>query len=353
MSAIVTQKSPSIGHSSLPGTILVPDCSQSEQNAAVVYLASLGSPASRKMAASRLNCIARFFGYHDAIQCKWELMRYEHVIKFIDHLKNTSGKSSRHQTNDSSLRLCTINAYLVTIKAVLKTAWSLGQMRDGDLLRIRSVKSVRGVEEPGGRALTFRETRAILKACDGNAPRDLRDRAILSLLIGNGLRRAEITRIQLSDINQEDQSIRILGKGRKERKIVLIAEVWEALMDWISVRETLEKRNQFGQTNGNGDYVFCRFTNRDKAIVPGNSLVPYSVANIIEKRMEIAGKSVPSLEDVKCHDFRRTFATRLFEKNVDAIVIRDLMGHANIATTARYDKRGESAMRRAMEKVEL
>ena len=326
--------------------------STSKTNAASVYLNKLGSDVSHAMTLSRLNAISQFFGYKDAFHCDWQLMRYEHVSKFLDHLRHLNGKNSYNQVEETRLKNSTINGYLMAIKGVMRTAWSLGQVADGDLLRIRTIKALREDDMTEGRAMTFRESRAILNSCPGDTPRQIRDRAMLMLLLGNGLRRAELTTIELKHVSVESGEIEIHGKGNKVRVVMMIPEVAESVEDWINVRATLLRVNDSYGASGNSEY-FCRFTPRDKKIVPGKRLVPHSIAVIVAEHLETAEEKMPSLADIRCHDFRRTFATRLFDKNVDILVIRDLMGHADIATTARYDKRGKAAMRRAMEKVEL
>ena len=73
-----------------------------------------------------------------------------------------------------------------------------------------------------------------------------------------------------------------------------------------------------------------------------------SVGRITKRRMEEANH-----ESATAHDLRRTFATRLLEKNVDITTVKNLMGHSSITTTTLYDRRGDEAMRRATKEVDL
>ena len=71
------------------------------------------------------------------------------------------------------------------------------------------------------------------------------------------------------------------------------------------------------------------------------------------KLSAIEKSGLSSLQDVTTHDLRRTFATRLLDKGVDINVVKNLMGHSNIATTSMYDRRGDEAMKQASIMVDV
>ena len=107
------------------GRMRAPSDYVSPENAADQYLATLGSQASICTVRSKLNQVAKWFKYPDYQHCDWHLMRYDNVVKFIAHLK------------ESGLQTVTINAYLCAMKGVAQTAWNLGQVSDHDLMRIK------------------------------------------------------------------------------------------------------------------------------------------------------------------------------------------------------------------------
>ena len=82
-------------------------------------------------------------------------------------------------------------------------------------------------------------------------------------------------------------------------------------------------------------------------------LNPWTVGDIVKKYTGDAEEIAAGLKTVTTHDLRRTFATRLLEKNVDITTVKNLMGHCSITTTTLYDRRGDEAMRRATKEVDL
>ena len=94
-------------------------------------------------------------------------------------------------------------------------------------------------------------------------------------------------------------------------------------------------------------YLFGNYTVGRRLRVD-RPLNPSSLSRILKKYCDAAG-----VDPVTPHDLRRTFATRLIDKNVDLVTVKNLMGHANIATTSLYDRRGEDTMRRAAGMMEL
>lgn len=166
-------------------------------------------------------------------------------------------------------------------------------------------------------------------------PITIRDHAILCLLLGCGMRRAEVSAIKLKGVNLADSSIRFIGKGDKEREVFLIPEVKDALARWLDVR------------GKKGEFVFGKFFKGWK-FDPSAPLTPHAVGHVVQEYRIRAG-----LEDITTHDLRRTFATRLLDRKVDISTVKDMMGHASITTTALYDRRGRKAQREAAKKVKL
>lgn len=338
----------------LPGTFFRPTSEEyvSPENAAEKYLETLGSKTSVVTVRSKLNQFARFFHYAYYKQCDWHLMRYDNVLSFIEHLKEKS--------RDGSLQTSTINAYLCAVKGVAQTAWNLNQISDHDLMRIKNIGQLRGCRKMAGRALTKEESREFLACCEGNTDQAIRDRAILLLLLGCGLRRAEIAGIRIKDVFLEEARIRLIGKGNKERDVFLNTVVAEAVAQWVLVRKRVisdwNKRYPWKKGNagdGSDGYLFGKWTRHFGYLIVDRPLNPWSVAEIVRKYKDEAKDKVAGLGDITTHDLRRTFATRLLDKGVDIATVKNLMGHSNISTTALYDRRGEAAMRKAAGEVEL
>ncbi len=326
----------------------------STENAADKYLATLGSANSVITVRSKLNQFARFFNYPNYIDCDWELMRYENVMNFLAHLKANEAANK--------ISTVTINAYLCALKGVAQAAWNLNQITDHDLMRIKSIRQYRVSRKMAGRALSRTESRHLLSICDDGSKESVRDRAILLLLIGCGLRRAEITKIEMQNVFLEEGRIRLIGKGNKERDVFMNEIVQEAVTEWIDVRHRVIadwnakypwKKGNAG--DGSGGYLFGKWSRNHGYLIVSRPLNPWTVGDLVTryKLSAIEKSGLSSLQDVTTHDLRRTFATRLLDKGVDINVVKNLMGHSNIATTSMYDRRGDEAMKQASIMVDV
>ena len=294
-------------------------------NAAVAYLGELQSEDSRRAVKSRLNVAARWLGFADASVCSWEKLRFVHVVAFM------------HELSDKrNLAATSVNAYLSALKGVAETAWRLRQI---DLLtysEIKAVKQLRVHREPAGRSLSGDESKKLLAAVEAETgPRAVRDQAVLALLLGCGLRRAEVTTLRAEHLKLGEGVLRVIGKGNKERRVFLTPEVSGKVAAWLMIRGT-----------GEG-WLFGRLSKCGK-LNNAQPLDPASVGRIVGRAMEASG-----IDAITTHDLRRTFATRLLAKNVDIVAVKNLMGHANVTTTAKYDRRSEEALQRAAQMAEL
>jgi site-specific recombinase XerD len=169
-----------------------------------------------------------------------------------------------------------------------------------------------------------------------NLPLGARDRAVIALMLGCGLRRGEIPGLQLERLDLMNRTLTLIGKGDKERRVFLPPPVAQVVETWVRRWRGTNPGLLFGRIFKNG------------RISVEDPLDPSSVGRITKRRMEAANH-----ESATAHDLRRTFATRLFANNVDIVTVKNMMGHSNIATTAMYDRRGDDAMRRAAENAVL
>lgn len=158
------------------------------------------------------------------------------------------------------------------------------------------------------------------QAMTTNQPKMRRDLAILELLFSTGIRVTELSSLSLTDINLSEQTVRVVGKGGKERIIPLCGrELLTALNDYLKCRSA--KTAQFF------------FTNRS-----GNRLSEQSVRQIVKKHAK--GTEPNRLTP---HVFRHTIATLLLEKGVDLRHIQRFLGHSSITTTTIYVHVAEAA----------
>lgn len=296
-----------------------PDGKEGVSNPAAVYLAGL-APTGRRSMAAALRRVAQLCGYADWQQTPWTSLRFEHV------------QAIRSKLLEEGARPATVNKTLAAIRGVLRAAWRMGQIDAEHYQRAADVPSVAGSRLPVGRAVTQGELAAIMRACtDDDTPAGARDAAIIALAYGAGLRRAELSALTMDCIAQdEDQyTIRLTGKRRKERMLYLDNGAADALGAWLRVRGT-EPGPLFWPGRRGGH------------LTAGQGMTPQAIRDVVVRRAEQAG-----VKDVSPHDLRRTFVSDLLDSGVDIATVSAMAGHANIQTTARYDRRGEAAKRRA------
>lgn len=147
-----------------------------------------------------------------------------------------------------------------------------------------------------------------------------RDRAILELMYGSGLRLAEITALDVSHLDFEESTARVMGKGSKERVVPLGPPCVEALHKWLEVRATLKSSRR----PADRDALFVART--------GARLGRRRIEDIVKAQGTVAAER----NDVHPHALRHSCATHMLEGGADLRAIQELLGHASLATTQRY-----------------
>lgn len=300
--------------------------SAAQKNAAVAYLFGLRSKGSATTIRGVLNNIARILSPEGE---EWDLVAFPwHEITFLqaDRLIQSLIEMGRAPS--------TINAHLSAIKGVALKAWNMDQITTDSYQKIKQVKGVTGTRVSKGRALSQHEVRALLSACDrDNTSKSLRDAAIVAVLVGCGLRRAEVAGIEMAAWDRENQSLNIMGKGNKERISFTPQWVADRLELWIN-----EVR---GEEPGP---LFTRIRRHDDVTMDG--ITGHALYHILILRAEEAG-----IKKFAPHDLRRTYATKLLSSGEDLIVVKNAMGHSNISTTEHYDYRGLEKQKEASLRV--
>ena len=165
--------------------------------------------------------------------------------------------------------------------------------------------------------LSAREIAAILDSIDTATTAGKRDRAMIEILYGSGLRISELIDLKYSDIEFEAGFLKVVGKGRKQRLVPLGGYAREALEAFWAAAE-----DKPGQARSK--YVF---SNR-----LGKRYSRVALWKMIKKRVLQAGITKP----VSPHTFRHSFATHLLEGGADLRVVQEMLGHADISTTQIY-----------------
>jgi integrase/recombinase XerC len=146
-----------------------------------------------------------------------------------------------------------------------------------------------------------------------------RDRAILELLYGSGVRVSEAVALDVSHVDLDEASARVMGKGSKERVVPLGPPCVRAIREWLAVRDAMKTSERPLQ-------VSALFVGRG-----GTRLGSRRIESLVRAYGATAGRS-----DLHPHALRHTCATHLLEGGADLRAIQELLGHASLATTQRY-----------------
>lgn len=165
--------------------------------------------------------------------------------------------------------------------------------------------------------LSVDEVNDIMNSVDQSKWGGVRDRAILELLYGCGLRVSEVSDVRISNVYLQEKFVRIVGKGNKERVVPMGDPAAEAITAYLAVRPE----------PAGADSEDILFLNRS-----GRQLSRISVFNMVKKQAMLAGIT----KEISPHTFRHSFATHLIEGGADLRVVQEMLGHESILTTEIY-----------------
>lgn len=164
--------------------------------------------------------------------------------------------------------------------------------------------------------LSVEEVESIIDSVDIRSFGGKRDRAILEVLYGCGLRVSEAVELKISDLFFDEGYIRVVGKGDKQRIVPVGESAVDAVNEWLA--DGIEPAKGFE------DYLFL---NKN-----GKKLSRISIFNMVKKQAMVAGVT----KEISPHTFRHSFATHLIENGADLRVVQDMLGHESILTTEIY-----------------
>jgi integrase len=289
-----------------------------DRDPSVVYIASLAR-GSRKAQSGALKAIASFLGVPRAIA--WHELRSQHTM------------AVRAWLLEADYAPKTVVRFLSALRGVLRMARRMKLLSSEDYELACDLPPVKGSRVRPGRSLASTEMRALFDSCEerGDALA-LRNAAMIGLLYGVGVRRAEVCSIDVEDLRGVELVVR--GKGNKERQLFLPAGAVRAVAAWLEVRG-----------DGPGP-LLVPVPQGHRGELEIRRLSEKSVLGILKRLRDCVG-----LEKFTTHDFRRTWIGDLLDANVQLTTIQDLAGHASPVTTSQYDRRGERARRSAADHI--
>ena len=225
-----------------------------------------------------------------------------------------AAQSRRTTRSGERMRPTSVNRTLAAVRSLHAFLVREGETDTDPAAGVVRPKVPRALPHP----LTRDDVERLLSAPVGAEPVALRDRAVLELLYGAGLRISELIGLDVDDLELEEGSVRVVGKGDKERSVPLGSYGCDAVDAYLRRgRPTLAGPRTRGALLLNQR---------------GGRLTRQGAAQILAKHVKAAGISTR----VTPHSLRHSFATHLLEGGADVRVVQELLGHASVTTTQIY-----------------
>lgn len=210
--------------------------------------------------------------------------------------------------HERKLAKSSIARKLATVRSCFRYLARVGRVEINPARQVRSPRLPKRLPS----FLPKDESKDLLDTGAERSPAGLRDHALLELLYATGLRVSECCGLDLDDVDRRGGSVRVMGKGGKERVVPAGDAALAALEAWLLIR---------GEARG------ALFTN-----ARGGRLGARSVHRIVKQRARGAGID----RRVTPHTLRHTFATHMLGEGADLRLIQELLGHSRLTTTQRY-----------------
>jgi site-specific recombinase XerC len=289
-------------------------------NPAEVYLSNLGT-GSRRTMRQALDVMAQIAGGPaDGVSTfPWGDLRYEHTAMIRATLLDRYAPS-------------TCNKMLSALRSTLRQAWRLGLLTAEELASASDLAKVRGTTLRRGRLVDADDLSKVMAVCHrADTAAGSRDAAIVGMLFGLGLRRAELVQLDVADVGA-DGSVIVNGKGSRERMAYMPAGTARAVIHWL---------NTLGGVSG----ALFRPVSRSGRVLP-RRLSASAVYEMLHRRAAQAG-----VKAFAPHDLRRSLVSSALDSGADLLAVQQTVGHANAATTRIYDLRGQRALRAVADMV--
>ncbi|MGH1386188.1 tyrosine-type recombinase/integrase [Kordia sp.] len=214
---------------------------------------------------------------------------------------------------ESGLQNATINRKISSLKTFYKYLLKTKQIEINPLVKHKALKTAKKVQVP----FSEKEMETVLVDISfTNDYEGVRNKTIIEMFYATGMRKAELINLKLSDIDYAAKTIRILGKRNKERIVPLLGKLENQLKEYDSYRKPVDVHQK--------EELFL--TGK------GNKIYPNLVYRLINDYFSIASTKVKKSP----HILRHTFATHLLNQGADLNAVKELLGHASLASTQVY-----------------
>jgi integrase/recombinase XerC len=259
------------------------------------------------------------------------------LMQFYDYLApaDPQNPSARREVDIKQIDHITIREWLSTLHAAQKKKTSVARklaalrtffqflVREGVVeLNPAKLVSTPRLEKKLPVHLSVEDAIRFIETPDLETDLGKRDRAILELLYGTGVRVSELTKLDLSDIDFREKLVRVTGKRRKQRIIPFGDPALHALMNYLTVRNAFLQNAPAEERNSQA--VFLNYQ--------GTRITTRSVGRMVDKYISICA----GIHNISPHALRHSFATHLLDSGADLRDIQELLGHARLSTTQIY-----------------
>ena len=258
------------------------------------------------------------------------------LLQFYDHLAPVDPQTEKRSEVDvKQIDHITIREWLSSLHAAQKKKTSVARklaalrtffqflVREGivDLNPAKLVSTPR-LEKKLPVHLSVEDAIRFIETPDTETDLGRRDRAILELLYGTGVRVSELTKLDMGDVNFKEKLVRVTGKRRKQRIVPFGDPALHALMNYLTVRNTFLQNAS--PEDRDSQAVFLNYQ--------GTRITTRSVGRMVDKYISICA----GIHDISPHALRHSFATHLLDSGADLRDIQELLGHARLSTTQIY-----------------
>ncbi|MBA3805970.1 MAG: tyrosine recombinase XerC [Acidobacteria bacterium] len=282
--------------------------------------------------------LAQFFEH-----LRYERNVSEHTLRnyasdlgqFYDYLAPADSQGKRREVDIRQIDHITIREWLSTLHAAQKKKTSVARklaalrtffqflVREG-LVELNPAKlvSTPRLEKKLPNHLSIEDAVRFIETPDTETDLGRRDRAILELLYGTGVRVSELTKLDLGDVDFQNKLVRVTGKRRKQRIVPFGDPALHTMMNYLTVRNAFLQNAALAERD-----TLALFLNYQ-----GTRITTRSVGRMVDKYITICA----GIHNISPHSLRHSFATHLLDSGADLRDIQELLGHARLSTTQIY-----------------
>ena len=266
------------------------------------------------------NDVEEFFSYLSSNLDDSKSVTSQH---YLDEVNYSQIRSWIVQLVDSGVSNRTVNRKVSSLRSYYNFLLKIGRIEISPLAKHKSLKTPKKVQIPFSRTEVVDVIENLREIDDFESLRDL---AVVELLYGTGMRRAELADLTLGSVDFEQKSLRVIGKRNKERIIPLLPSVVQTLRQYLSARSEVAN-----------DQPSSPLLVTKKGLKIYSTLV-YRIINRYFSEVSDKLKTSP-------HILRHSFATHLLNQGADLNVVKELLGHASLASTQVYTHNSIQALK--------